>query len=77
MWFRVHHDTPSLDGLGRGASDQFTNVCVEELMEFLEFEVKDNAYFTVGNGVYEQVKRVAIGGTCSAQLASIYCIMHA
>ena len=76
LWFRVHHDTPSLDGLGRGASDQFTNVCLEELMEFLEFEVNDDGFFTVGNRVYEQIKGVAIGGTCSAQLASLYCIMH-
>ena len=45
-------------------------------MEFLEFEVSDNGYFTVENRVYEQIKGVATRGTCSAHLASIYCIMH-
>ena len=30
----------------------------------------------IGNRVYRQVRGIAIGGTCSAQLASMYCIMR-
>ena len=44
MWFCVHHDTTSLTGIGKGSPDQFTYVCLEELMEFLTFDVQDNGY---------------------------------
>ena len=76
MWFALHKEHKKLDRVGTGSRDQFHNVPYAALREFLECELHHNALFCAGNTVLEQIRGVAIGGTCSAQLSSIFTIQE-
>ena len=74
LWFAVHHSVRWLDRMGQGTSKDFTKISETELLSFLRFELFQNTVFIVGSRVYRQVRGVAIGGTASAQNASLYCM---
>ena len=76
MWFALHKEHKKLDRVGQGSKEQFHNVPYAALREFLEYELHHNALFCVGNTILEQIKGVAIGGTCSAQLSSIFTMVQ-
>ena len=76
LWFALHREHKKLDRLGTGSRDQFHNVPYSALREFLEYELHHNALFCVGNTVLEQIRGVAIGGTCLAQLSSIFTMVQ-
>ena len=66
--------TAWLDRMGQGTSRDFVNISEQELLTFLRFELFQNTVFIVGSRVYRQVRGVAIGGTASAQCASLFCM---
>ena len=76
MWFALHKEHRKLDRVGTGSREQFHNVPYAALREFLEYELHHNALFCVGNTILEQIRGVAIGGTCSAQLSSIFTMVQ-
>ena len=71
MWFALHKEHKKLDRVGTGSREHFHNVPYAALQEFLEYELHHIALFCIGNTILEQIRGVAIGGTCSAQLSSI------
>ena len=48
---------------------------MQEVHAFCKFDIFANDIFYVGSRVYRQKRGLAIGGTGSAQLASIYLVM--
>ena len=72
--FAVHKNVRWLDRMGQGTSRDFINISEQDLLTFLRLELFQNTVFTVGSRVYRQVRGVAIGGTASAQCASLFCM---
>ena len=73
-WFALHKCDRKLDRMGKGSSCHYTNVTFAEVLAFVEYELTCNDIFVAGNRVLRQRRGLAIGGTCSAQLACLYCM---
>ena len=74
--FAVHKWDRKLDSdrLGGGPGDQYWQLDFEDVRKFVRYELYKNDVFTVGGKILRQRLGIAIGGTCSAQLACIYCM---
>ena len=59
----------NLDRVGTGYTKYFANITFQVALDFVRYDVLYNDIFTVGGRVLRQKRGVAIGGTCSAQLA--------
>ena len=72
--FALHQHDGKLDTMGKGSARHFTNVTFAEVLAYVEYELFSNDIFVAGTRVLRQRRGVAIGGTCSAQLACLYCM---
>ena len=72
--FSIHNHSKKLDRLGQAYSDEFLSLSESDVMKYVEFDIFTNDFFVVGSAVLRQLRGVAIGSVCAAQLADIYCL---
>ena len=72
--FALHHYDRRRDRMGQGSARHFTNLKFDDILAYVEYELYSNDVFVAGTRVLRQRRGVAIGGTCSAQLACLYCM---
>ena len=71
MLFGINRVDRKLDRVGTGYERCFTNITFSDVARFCKFDICHNDMFTMGSTVLRQVSGIAIGGTGSAQLASV------
>ena len=62
--------------MGTGSNRLFWNFRLEEILEFVRFELHGNHYAHVGHIGYAQSRGVPMGGEASAQVAAAYCLVQ-
>ena len=72
--FAVHKWDRKLDRLGWGPGDQYWQLDFNDIRTFVHYEICKNDVLTVGGKILRQRLGIALGGTCSTQLACIYCM---
>ena len=74
-WVALSNYSKKWDHLGKGY-DTFTNISWTDICNYMKFDLFFNDIFVLGGQVMRQKRGVAIGGMCSAQSASIYCMQR-
>ena len=66
----------SLDRIGSGSRELYTNILITDLLTFCEFELRGNSVARVGSMAYRQTIGIPMGGFPSAPLANICLLMR-
>ena len=74
MWFSISKYGRKLDKFGKCSTQSYHVFHWHQVKQYLEFELFHNNLLVQGPFILRQHKGVPIGGTCSAQLASAYCL---
>ena len=74
-WIALNKYSRKWDRLGKGY-DNFSNLSWTDVRNYMMFDIFFNDIFVLGGQVLRQKRGVAIGGFCSAQCASIYCMQR-
>ena len=72
--FSIHKKYRSLDELRRSLHPDYFQFSWSEVLIFVLWDLQCNNMFYCQNKLFFQLKGVPIGGTMSAQLASLYCM---
>ena len=74
-WVALSKFTRKWDRLGKGY-DTYSNVSWADICNYMRYDLFYNDIFVLGGQVMRQRRGVAMGGMCSAQSASIYCMQR-
>ena len=72
----ISHQNRSLDRVGSGSRELYTNIPIVDIITFCEFELLGNSVARVGSICYRQTVGIPMGGIPSAPLANIYLLMR-
>ena len=73
-WVAVNRLNRADDRMGTGSEQLFWNVRLDDIYQFVKFELKGNHFARVGYVGYAQSRGVPMGGEASAQIAAAYCL---
>ena len=76
LWFSKHLETRKLDRIGKSFASWFQTISFPKMLEFLRIEFFHNDMFVISNRIMQQRRGVAIGGTTSTQLSTIFCMVQ-
>lgn len=74
MYFSIHKKFRKLDCMGLHSKFDFWIFTWDQVMSFVEWDLKFNTIFRCNDTLYEQVQGIPIGGPMSSQLASLFCV---
>ena len=74
VFFALHKTFKKLDRIGLSDRSDYYVLTWKQIRTFLDWEILENTVFRWGTNLFYQNKGVPIGGPCSAQLASLYCM---